>query len=141
VLVDAVCGGAPHNSTLGIERQPMALDPAPRRELHWSPKEKSLARAAFDHALARENASIRTEVERLLQGTSEANAVWDVLEFLSSKQRNIQQKYDYRYSVLIGVFARLLYEGWLSEQDLAGLSPEKVELIRRGAGTTRELDA
>jgi len=51
------------------------------------------------------------------------------------------KKYDYRYSVLIGVFARLLYEGWLSEQDLAGLSPEKLELIRRGAGTTRELDA
>jgi len=47
----------------------MALDPAPRRELHWSPKEKSLARAAFDSALAHENASIRKEVERMLQGT------------------------------------------------------------------------
>jgi hypothetical protein len=119
----------------------MALDPAARRELHWSHKEKSVARAAFDSALARENASIRKEVERMLQSSSEASAVWDVLEFLSSKQREIQRKYDYRYSVLTGVFARLLYEGWLYEKDLAGLSPEKLELIRRGAGTARELDA
>lgn len=119
----------------------MALDPAPRRELHWSHKEKTMARAAFDSALARENASIRNEVERMLQSSNEASAVWDVLEFLSTKQREIQQKYDYRYSVLIGVFARLLYEGWITEKDLAGLHPEKLELIRRAAGTARELDA
>ena len=119
----------------------MALDPAPRRELHWSHKEKAVARAAFDSALARENASIRREVERMLQGSSEASAVWDVLEFLSSKQRATERKYDYRYSVLTGVFARLLYEGWITEKDLVGLSPEKLELIRRGAGTARELDA
>ncbi len=77
----------------------------------------------------------------MLQGSKEAAAVWDVLEFLSNKQREIQQKYDYRYSVLTGVFARLLYEGWVTEKDLSGLAPEKLALIRRGAGTARELDA
>jgi len=75
----------------------------------------------------------------LLQRSSEPNAVWDILEFLSKKQRELERKYDYRYSVLTGVFARLLYEGWIAESDLAGLNPEKVELIRRGAGTIREL--
>jgi hypothetical protein len=119
----------------------MALDPAARHELHWSHKEKGVARAAFDTALARENASIRKEVERMLQSSKEGSAVWDVLAFLSNKQRAIERKYDYRYSVLTGVFARLLYEGWLTEQDLSGLGPEKLELIRRGAGTARELDA
>ena len=119
----------------------MALDPAQRRELHWSHKEKSVARAAFDSALARENASIRREVERILQSSKEASAIWDVLEFLSAKQREIERKYDYRYSVLTGIFARLLYDGWITEKDLSGLGPEKLDLIRRGAGAARELDA
>ena len=38
-------------------------------------------------------------------------AYWGVLEFLAAKQREIERKYDYRYSVLTGVFARLLAEG------------------------------
>ena len=81
----------------------MALDPARRRDLHWSHKEKSVARAAFDGALARETAAIRKKAEELLQRSSEPTAVWDVLEFLSKKQRELERKYDYRYSVLTGV--------------------------------------
>jgi hypothetical protein len=119
----------------------MALDPARRRDLNWSHKEKSVARAAFDSALARETSAIRKKVEEMLQRSNEPTAVWEILEFLSKKQRELERKYDYRYSVLTGVFARLLYEGWVAESDLAGLAPEKLELIRRGAGTVRELDA
>jgi len=69
------------------------------------------------------------------------NAVWDILELLSRKQREVERKYDYRYSVLIGVFGRLLYEGWIAESDLADLSAEKLQLIQRSAETVRELDA
>ena len=119
----------------------MALDPAKRHELHWSHKEKSVARAAFDAALARETSAIRKEVEAVLQGSKEPNAVWDILELLSRKQREVERKYDYRYSVLIGVFARLLFEGWIAESDLAGLGAEKLQLIRRSAETVKELDA
>jgi hypothetical protein len=119
----------------------MALDPPGRRELAWSHKEKGVARAAFDSALARETSAIRKKVEEMLQRSNEPTAVWDILEFLSKKQRELDWKYDYRYSVLTGVFARLLCEGWVAESDLAGLAPEKLELIRRGAGTVRELDA
>ena len=77
----------------------------------------------------------------MLQRSSESSAVWEILEFLRTKQREIERKYDYRYSVLMGVFARLIAEGWVTEKDLIGLDPEKLELIRRGAGTVRELDA
>lgn len=119
----------------------MALDPSPRRELHWTHKEKSVARAAFDNALARENASIRREVENMLEPSSKPSAVWDILEFLTTKQRDIERKYDYRYSVLTGVFARLLAEGWITEKDLVGLGADKLELIRRGAGIVRKVDA
>ena len=107
----------------------------------WSHKEKSVARVAFDGALAGETAAIRKKAEELLQRSSEPIAVWDVLEFLSKKQRELERKYDYRYSVLTGVFARLLYEGWIAESDLAGLNPEKLEFILRSAGTVRKLDA
>jgi hypothetical protein len=119
----------------------MALDPARRRELHWSHGEKKAARTAFDNALARETVSIRREVEALLKQSTEPNVIWDVHEFLSKKLRELQTKYDYRYSVLIGVFGRLLSEGWLTETDLAALSAEKLELIRRIAGLAKELDA
>jgi hypothetical protein len=75
----------------------------------------------------------------MLQRSSEPSAIWDILEFLTTKQREIGRKYDYRYSVLTGVFARLLAEGWISEKDLVGLGADKMELIRHGAGTVREL--
>ena len=49
--------------------------------------------------------------------------------------------YDYRYSVLISVFGRLLAQGWVSEAELSKLKPEKLELIRRSAEVARESDA
>ena len=119
----------------------MALDPAKPRELHWSHSEKKTARVAFFNALARETAAIRKEVEAMLQRSNEPNAVWDVYEFLSKKLRALERKYDYRYSVLVGVFARLLSEGWIADVDLEGLSTEKLQLIQRIAGTAKELDA
>jgi hypothetical protein len=41
----------------------------------------------------------------------------------------IERKYDYRYSVLPFVFATLLSEGRISENDLRGLDQGKIELI------------
>jgi photoprotection regulator FRP-like protein len=80
-------------------------------------------------------------VEALLERSAEPSAIWDVHEFLSKKLRVLERKYDYRYSVLAGVFGRLLSEGWLTDADFAGLSPQKLELIHRIAGTAKELDA
>jgi hypothetical protein len=45
----------------------------------------------------------------------------------------LNRKYDYRYSVLVLVFATLLSEGWLAEQGLRGLHREKGEMIKRAA--------
>ena len=39
-------------------------------------------------------------------------------------------KYDYRYSVIIFVFARPLRQGWITEKDLEGLHEEKIEKIK-----------
>jgi len=56
---------------------------------------------------------------------------------LSDKRLEIDAKYDYRYSVLVSVFARLVQEGWLSEGDLRGLAAEKLEAISRILGLGR----
>ena len=40
-----------------------------------------------------------------------------------------EEKYDYRYSVLRFVFARLLQEGWIKPEDLSGISEDKLQEI------------
>jgi hypothetical protein len=105
--------------------------------LSWSRLEKTVARAAFDAALAREVAAIRAEAEAILERSADPDAVWRVHDFLTDRRRAIERKYDYRYSVLISVFGRLLHEGWIGEAELAGLAPEKLALIRRSAEVSR----
>lgn len=50
------------------------------------------------------------------------------------KRRETDEKYDYRYSQLLFVFARLLHKGRISESDLSGLRQDKLEKIRFLAG-------
>jgi len=100
-------------------------------EFNWSPSEKKAARAAFDLALDRELRAIRQETEALLQKSRDESAIWRVHDYLSAKRREVDQKYDFRYSVLILVFSRLVSEGWLTEDDLEGIGAAKIEVIRR----------
>ncbi len=51
--------------------------------------------------------------------------------YLAEHLRDIERKYDYRYSQLTWVFARLIREAWLTEKDIAGLSEDKLEAIRK----------
>ena len=100
-------------------------------EFKWSPSEKKAARAAFDLALARELKAIRQETEALLQKSRDESSIWRVHDYLSEKRREVDDKYDYRYSVLILVFSRLVSEGWLTVDDLSGIGAEKIEIIRQ----------
>src|SRR6266851_2644541 len=107
------------------------------RDFGWTAAEKKIARAAFDLALSRELASVRQEVESKLVGSRDAHSVWGIHDYLSDKRREIDTKYDYRYSVLVSVFARLVREGWISDADLRGhadlrgLAVEQVKAISR----------
>jgi hypothetical protein len=100
-----------------------------------------MARAAFEAALAREMATIREEAEAMLRRSTDPFDVWAVHDFLSRRRREVDEKYDYRYSVLILVFARLLREGWLRDSELAGLSADKLERIQRILGLGRRNQA
>jgi hypothetical protein len=56
--------------------------------------------------------------------------LWDLELYLTERRKQIDRKYDYRYSQLTLVFGRLLYENRLSEDDLLGLREDKMNSIR-----------
>ena len=101
------------------------------REFTWSAIEKKAARAAFDLALARELKATRQKAEAILRNSSDDQEIWRLHDYLDEKRREIDQKYDYRYSVLMLVFPRLVSEGWLNVDELAGIGTEKVDVINK----------
>jgi hypothetical protein len=50
--------------------------------------------------------------------------------YLTECRKEIDRKYDYRYSQLAHVFGRLLHEGRVSEEELRGLREDKLKPIR-----------
>src|SRR5262245_10352530 len=97
----------------------------------WSRAEKKAARDAFDLAMARELKSLRAEVERMLGDSRDDRVIWQLEDYLYEARRDFDRKYDYRYSVLMLVFSRLVSEGWLTLEELSGIGANKVESIRR----------
>lgn len=101
----------------------------PQPELQWSPTDKKAARKAFQTAYDRECRAVGVKLRQMMTDDSDPQYLWRIHDYLSKQRRATDQKYDYRYSVLIQVFARLLSEGWLSEADLGGLSQDKIQRI------------
>ena len=96
----------------------------------WSTAERVIARKAFDSALQSELRALIAEVKRKAQRIKDPAELWDLEEFLAKRRAQINRDYDYRYSVLPRVFGMLIGKGKLAEQQLRGLSEEKLELIR-----------
>jgi hypothetical protein len=110
-------------------------------DLKWNAHEKKVAHAAFEAALSRERAEVRREIESILRSSPESTEIWRIRDYLNEKAREIDYKYDFRYSVLIGVFARLIAEGWLTIEELVGLSSEKLGLIQEQSAAWKQTDA
>jgi hypothetical protein len=98
---------------------------------NWSDHEKKIARRTFEKALASELAEIMADFKIKAAAADEPDDMWSIQEHLFHTRREIDQKYDYRYSKLLLVFGRLVREGRVQEADLAGLSEDKVAAIRR----------
>lgn len=99
-------------------------------DLKWSGAEKAVARAAFEKAYKQEIGVIVAEVRKRIDNISDPKDIWRVHDYLSAKRRQTDEKYDYRYSVLPMVFAKLIHEKWLTEADLNGLGEDKLKVIR-----------
>jgi len=99
-------------------------------DLKWSPSEKKIARSAFDAALDTALTKVMTEFKTRANAVAVPSDMWEIEDFLRRQRREIDETFDYRYSQLPLVFARLVREGHLDETRLAGLSEEKREIIR-----------
>jgi hypothetical protein len=60
----------------------------------------------------------------------QSSDLWDLEHYLTQRRKEIDRKYDYRYSQLTQVFGRLLYEKRLRQEELRGLREDKLEPIR-----------
>jgi hypothetical protein len=96
----------------------------------WSRSEKTVARAAFDAALRRELQEVMQEAKQMANQINEPADLWDLEHHLTQRRKEIDRKYEYKYSQLTHVFGRLLDEQRLREEDLLGLQEDKLKLIR-----------
>ncbi len=96
----------------------------------WSKSEKAIARKAFDAALKRELHEVIQEAKKMALQIKEPSDLWDLEYYLTQRRKEIDRKYDYRYSQLTHVFGKLLYEKRLHEEELRGLQEDKLNSIR-----------
>ena len=94
-------------------------------DLQWSKREKQIARAVFERAFEREAAAFLAQVRAKALEVAELPDAWNLEQMLRDKRRELDQRYDYRYSALIFVFADLILAGWLDLDELTGLADDK----------------
>ena len=96
----------------------------------WSRSEKAIARTAFDAVLGRELHEVIQQAKKMASQIQQSSDLWDLEHYLTQRRKEIDRKYDYRYSQLTQVFGRLLYEKRLREEELRGLREDKLKPIR-----------
>src|SRR5437899_3147034 len=101
-----------------------------QNEPTWSRSEKAVARAAFDAALGRELHEVIQKAKQMANEIQQSSDLWDLEHYLTERRKEIDRRYDYRYSRLTQVFGRLLYEKRLGEEELGGLREDKLKRIR-----------
>jgi hypothetical protein len=107
----------------------------------WSRSEKAIARTAFDAALKRELHEVMEEARQMANQIEQPSDLWDLEHYLTQRRKEIDRKYDYRYSELTHVFGRLLRESRLSEEELRGVREDKLKAIRSFAKFLAKMDA
>jgi Photoprotection regulator fluorescence recovery protein len=98
-------------------------------EVKWSETEEKIAQAAFEKAYKREIDALMKDVRTRAGAIAELDDMWQLHDFLSARRHEIDGKYDYRYSMLIFVFATLVKEGWLHLEELKGLDSSKLTKV------------
>jgi hypothetical protein len=112
-----------------------------QNELIWSKSERLIARTAFDAALGRELHEVIQEVKKMASQIRQSSDLWDLESYLTQRRKEIDRKYDYRYSRITQVFGKLLHEDRLREKELRGLREDKLKSIRSCAEFLARMDA
>ncbi|MEA3433537.1 MAG: hypothetical protein U9R13_03055 [Campylobacterota bacterium] len=98
-------------------------------EEKWTKSQKVHARKLFDLALEREYDTLIAEINKSEIKTRDD--VWELYEMLGKKRKELNGKYDYRYSQLIFVFAQLVRGGYLTLEELEPIGEEKLNQIEK----------
>lgn len=109
------------------------IDEARMEKEEWSKQEKEIAHRAYKAAYRRECAAVLEKVRKMAERCDDPTSVWKINDYLWKKRKEVDKKYDFRYYVIISVFARLMYDGWLTKDDLAGIDEDKIQEICRVA--------
>ena len=118
----------------------MAILPPPDRDsystmrnLKWSSTERAIARKAFDRALQQELDAAIQSTKQMAAKIRQASELWELERHLTQLRKEIDRKYEYKYSVLLAVFGELVRDGRLDVRNLQGLAEDKLAYIRREA--------
>ena len=99
--------------------------------LKWSESEKRLSRRVYEAALEAELAEVMAEFKSRATAVRMPEEMWALEGYLAQRRREIDGKYDYRYSQLLFVFGRLVREGRVKLEQLEGFSEDKLSYIER----------
>ena len=102
----------------------------------WSTGEKKIARRVFEAALAAAIADFKARAAAV----STPMEMWTIGEDLRRQRREIDQRFDYRYSQLTHGFAELIHLGLVDEAALAELAEAKRADIRREVSFMKRRD-
>jgi hypothetical protein len=95
----------------------------------WSRSEKIIARTAFEAALGRQLHEVIQDAKKRASQIQQSLDLWDLESYRAQRRKEIDRKYDYRYSQLTHVFGRLLHERRLNAEELRDLR-DKLKPIR-----------
>lgn len=101
-------------------------------EQQWSSAEQEIARQACDRAREREMAALLAYVRKTAGAIASMETLWKLHDFLSARRHDLDGKYEDQEDqndAMIFLFARLIQEGWLSLDELAGLEASKLTKI------------
>ena len=60
----------------------------------------------------------------------EPDKLWELERYLTQRRKEIDAKYEFKYSVLLLVLADLAREGRITPDELHGLGEDKLSIIR-----------
>ena len=98
-------------------------------EFKWKDSEKRIANRAFENARTTELDEVVQSFKADAAKIDDADQLWTLIDQMKNRRYQFEQKYDYRYSILVSVLARLLSEQRISIEDLTGLDRDKLATI------------
>lgn len=101
----------------------------------WSQKEKKVARRVFDLAVANaEKDVLKRHAEKRITSAEE---LWKYELEIRQWRKELSATLQYTYSRLEWSFSACIIRGWLKEQDLEGLRPDRIASILKNAASLK----